>query len=256
MRLVTALLPALIVTLALFCLMQYLISSGRPGLARPDYPGFVRLIRLTPDTDETQTRPATHGLPERPAPSAESPSAPAPLIANIEPPRSIPLSVPLPEQIPLDLGDVPTLEPFDPARIPRDRADNLTRGEATAALSQPNATGDRISDAAAPAATGDLTGGLDDAGGSGDIIPLFRVEPAYPRKAARNGDEGWVKLEFTITEQGTVIDPVVLDARPRRTFNRSAVAAIRQWRFKPRIVEGKPVPVRAMQVIEFKLAGR
>ena len=243
MRLVTAMLPALVVTLVLFCLMQYLIGSGRPGLTRPDYPGFVRLIRLTPDTDEIQPRAATRSLPERNNRSAETPNAPLPALGSLEPPPSTPLSVALPEQIPLDLGDGPTLEPFDPARIVRD------------STADPTGAGNAAVENAAPAASGGPTAGLGDAGSSGDVIALFRVEPVYPRKAARNGDEGWVKLEFTITEQGTVIDPVVLDARPRRTFNRSAITAIRQWRFKPRLVGGKPVPVRATQVIEFNLAG-
>jgi protein TonB len=244
MRLVTAMLPALFVTLVLFCLMQYLIGSSRPGLTRPDYPGFVSLIRLTPDTDQTQPPAATRSLPERDSRSAETPSAPLPALESIEPPPSTPLSVALPEQIPLDLGDGPTLEPFDPARIARD------------STVDPSGAGNAVAENAAPAASGDPTTELGDAGSSGDVIALFRVEPAYPRKAARNGDEGWVKLEFTITEQGTVVDAVVLDARPRRTFNRSAIAAIRQWRFKPRVVGGRPVPVRATQVIEFNLAGR
>ncbi len=244
MRLVTAMFPALLVTLVLFGLMQYLIGSSRPGVARPDYPGFVRLIRLTPDTGETQPRAATRSLPERDNRSAETPSAPLPALADIEPPPSTPLSVALPGQIPLDLGDGPTLEPFDPAPTAHDSSRNPTGG------------GDALRENTAPAVSGDLTAGLGDTGNSGDIIALLRVEPAYPRKAARNGEEGWVKLEFTITEQGTVIDPVVLDARPRRTFNRSAVAAIRQWRFKPRVVGGRAVPVRATQVIEFNLAGR
>ena len=65
-----------------------------------------------------------------------------------------------------------------------------------------------------------------------------------------------MKLAFTITERGTVIDPVVVESRPRRLFNRSAVAAIRKWRFKPKVVDGAPVSTRATQVIEFKLAGR
>ena len=244
MRLVTAMLPALGVTLVLFCLMQYLIGSSRPGLTRPDYPGFVSLIRLTPDTDETQPRAATRSLPERDDQSAETPSPPLLAPGSIEPPPSTPLSVALPEQIPLDLGDGPSLEPFDPEHIARDST-----------LDRPGA-GNAVVENAAPAASGDPTTGLGDTGSSGEVIALFRVEPAYPRKAARNGDEGWVKLEFTITEQGTVIDPIVLDARPRRTFNRSAIAAIRQWRFKPRVVGGRPVPVRATQVIEFNLAGR
>jgi len=94
-------------------------------------------------------------------------------------------------------------------------------------------------------------------GGSGndqaEAIPIFKIEPKYPRKAARSRIEGWVKLEFTITESGTVSDPVVVDSNPRRTFDRSAIQSIRKWRFKPKVVDGRPVQRKASQVIEFRL---
>ena len=92
--------------------------------------------------------------------------------------------------------------------------------------------------------------------GDGEVVPLVRIAPQYPRKAAMAGTEGWVKLEFTITEAGTVVDPVVLEAQPPRTFNRAAIRAILRWKFKPKIEDGKPVQRRATQVIEFKLSER
>ncbi len=90
--------------------------------------------------------------------------------------------------------------------------------------------------------------------GDGDLIPLVKIAPRYPRKAALAGKEGWVKVEFTVTELGTVTDVKVLDSQPRRLFDRAAKKAILKWKFKPRVVDGKPVPRRAVQVIEFKLA--
>ncbi len=90
--------------------------------------------------------------------------------------------------------------------------------------------------------------------GDGDLIPLVKIAPRYPRKAALAGKEGWVKVEFTVTELGTVANVKVVDSKPRRLFDRAAKKAILKWKFKPRIVDGKPVPRRAVQVIEFKLA--
>ena len=52
---------------------------------------------------------------------------------------------------------------------------------------------------------------------------------------------------------GTVADPNIMEAEPPRIFNTSALRAILRWKFKPRIVDGKPVPRRGVQVIEFKL---
>jgi protein TonB len=87
----------------------------------------------------------------------------------------------------------------------------------------------------------------------GDIIPVVVIRPMYPREAAMTGTEGWVKVEFTITEVGTVKDPRVIEANPPRIFNREAIRAILKWKFKPRVVEGVAVERRATQVIDFTL---
>lgn len=89
----------------------------------------------------------------------------------------------------------------------------------------------------------------------GDIIPIVRINPIYPRDAAMNGIEGWVTLEFTITETGTVKSPKVIDANPPRIFNREAMRAILKWKFKPRVVDGVAVERRATQTIDFTLEG-
>ena len=89
----------------------------------------------------------------------------------------------------------------------------------------------------------------------GDIIPIVRINPIYPRDAAMNGIEGWVKLEFTITETGTVKSPKVVDSKPPRIFNREAMRAILKWKFKPRVVDGVAVERRATQTIDFTLEG-
>jgi protein TonB len=89
--------------------------------------------------------------------------------------------------------------------------------------------------------------------GDGDLIPLVKIAPRYPRKAAKEGIEGWVKVEFTVTELGTVRNPKVVGAKPKRVFDSAAKRAILKWKFKPRIVDGKPVPRKASQVLEFIL---
>jgi len=101
-------------------------------------------------------------------------------------------------------------------------------------------------------AVGGLGGGA--ASGDGELIPLVKIAPRYPRRAAIAGKEGWVKLEFTVTELGTVENVKVLDSKPPRVFDRAAKRAILKWKFKPKVVDGKPVPRRAVQVIEFKLS--
>ena len=89
----------------------------------------------------------------------------------------------------------------------------------------------------------------------GDIIPVVIIRPMYPREAAISGTQGWVKVEFTITEAGTVKDPQVIEANPPRVFNREAIRAILKWKFKPRVIEGIAVERRATQIIDFTLDG-
>lgn len=101
--------------------------------------------------------------------------------------------------------------------------------------------------------SGPFLGNPDQLTGDGDVVPIVRITPIYPRKAAIKGIEGWVKLEFTITQDGGVSDVKILGAKPRRMFNRAAVKSILRWKFKPRVVSGKVVARRATQTIEFRL---
>lgn len=87
----------------------------------------------------------------------------------------------------------------------------------------------------------------------GEAIPIVRIQPVYPRDAQMKGQSGWVKVEFTITPDGSVRDPRVLDAEPARVFNREALRAILKWKFKPRVVDGVAVDRLATQTIEFNL---
>ena len=89
--------------------------------------------------------------------------------------------------------------------------------------------------------------------GEEEAVVLFKSTPAYPRKAVKRRQEGWVKIAFTITSEGTVVDPKVVASKPRRVFDRAALKAIRKWRFKPKTRDGSPVSRRAVQVIEFTL---
>jgi protein TonB len=92
-----------------------------------------------------------------------------------------------------------------------------------------------------------------DTSAEGDVVPVMVIRPMYPREAAVDGIEGWVKLEFTITATGSVRDARVIDANPARIFNREAMRAILKWKFKPRVVDGVAVDRRATQVIDFSL---
>ncbi len=85
------------------------------------------------------------------------------------------------------------------------------------------------------------------------VVPLERVPPKYPARAASRRIEGWVKIEFTITTDGDVENAVVVEAEPAEVFDEAALKAINQWKFKEKIVNGVAVEQRAVQTLQFKL---
>lgn len=88
----------------------------------------------------------------------------------------------------------------------------------------------------------------------GDTRPLIRMQPKYPIDAARNGVEGWVKLVFSIDASGQVKDVKVIDSQPKRTFDRAAKQALKKWKYKPQITDGKAVIRQGLQVVlDFKI---
>ena len=89
----------------------------------------------------------------------------------------------------------------------------------------------------------------------GEYIPLFKVTPIYPRRAQERGIMGYSIVAFTISETGTVENVEALegacgDPRDPETefrscsiFNSSAKRAALKLKYKPKIVDGKAVPV-------------
>lgn len=83
---------------------------------------------------------------------------------------------------------------------------------------------------------------------------IVRIDPKYPAEAAKNGIEGWVKLSFSIDTSGAVMDVQVLDANPKRIFDREAVKALKSWKYQPQLKDGKAVAQQGMQVqLDFSL---
>jgi len=75
----------------------------------------------------------------------------------------------------------------------------------------------------------------------GDAIPMFTIPPRFPRKALMDGTSGWVKVQFDINPDGTISNATVVDAKPRRLFDKEALRAIRKWKFRPKVIDGKAV---------------
>lgn len=118
----------------------------------------------------------------------------------------------------------------------------------------PDITADTVN-IAAPKVQADLTGiQVGGIGQDGEYLPIVRVEPIYPTRAATRGIEGYVIVEFTVTTNGSVKDPVIIEADPPNIFNRAAQNAVLKWKFKPRVIDGTPVEVPGVQTqLTFKL---
>ena len=63
-------------------------------------------------------------------------------------------------------------------------------------------------------------------------IKIDGPEPLYPRNASVRGQQGWVDLRLTVAPDGVVEDVMIVDAEPKRVFERAAVRAATKWVFK------------------------
>jgi len=89
----------------------------------------------------------------------------------------------------------------------------------------------------------------------GDLQQVSVRDPVYPPQALRAHVEGWVEMEFLVTESGTVEGITVLDAQPSGVFEDAAMQALSGWVFRPRIVNGQPVPMRSVITMQFNVDG-
>ena len=263
MRIAISSLAALLVTLALFYVMQSMVKGSGQPIEKPVNYGVVDFVRLQREPAESQTE----SLPRLPPRQTVEPPRTLPALSS--PPASVaPPAAPQPEFAAQPLPPLQLSKPFldsstaavretPPVSKPTsDQKPDAPDTEMQTSALAPRPANGQMSGTGEPGAadflTPDQQGWL--GGDALEAIPIFKMQPKYPRKAARSRIEGWVKVEFTITEQGTVTDAKVVDAKPRRTFDRSALQSIRKWRFKPKVVDGKAVKRKASQVIEFRLS--
>ena len=84
--------------------------------------------------------------------------------------------------------------------------------------------------------------------------PVMRVDPVYPMEAAKQGIEGSVVLQFDITESGETDNINIVDSFPEGTFDKSAINALSQWQYKPRIQGGVAQRQTALRVqLDYRL---
>ena len=84
---------------------------------------------------------------------------------------------------------------------------------------------------------------------------LHRVEPIYPGVAVAARIQGVTILETIVDEEGRVTDVRVLRSA-NALLDREAIAAVRQWRYKPVVLNGTPVKFVLTVTLSFRLEER
>ena len=96
---------------------------------------------------------------------------------------------------------------------------------------------------AAPKIGSDVNvGGVNIGVADGEYLPIVKVAPIYPARAAERGLEGYVIVEYTVTKTGTTKDVRVVKSTSS-LFNRAAIESAQKYKYKPRVVNGEPVEV-------------
>jgi periplasmic protein TonB len=163
------------------------------------------------------------------------PSPPA--VVRASRPRSSPHGAPLTP--PSGIAPERVVAPEDPFEVPAPGA--VVPGDA-ALLPPPSPPPPSPPPAVAPIRVG------------GNIRPpqkIVHVAPEYPAIARAARSSGVVILEALIGEDGNVRDVRVLRSLP--LLDAAAIAAVRQWRFTPTLLNGEAVPIVMTVTVSFAL---
>jgi periplasmic protein TonB len=82
---------------------------------------------------------------------------------------------------------------------------------------------------------------------------IYRVQPIYPPLARRARVQGAVELRAIISKSGTIENLAVLRGHPMLVP--AAINAVRQWRYRPYLLNGEPIEVETEITVNFVLSG-
>jgi len=71
--------------------------------------------------------------------------------------------------------------------------------------------------------------------------PVYYKALKYPHLAQRAGIEGYTILEFTVSEDGFVENPKIIERQGAKSFEKTSLEAVKNFRYAPRFENGKPV---------------
>jgi periplasmic protein TonB len=80
---------------------------------------------------------------------------------------------------------------------------------------------------------------------------LKKTQPSYPAMALQMRIEGPVELLATISKTGGITAVKILHGDPQ--LARAALEAVKQWKYKPYLLDGQPVEIQTQITVNFKL---
>jgi protein TonB len=82
---------------------------------------------------------------------------------------------------------------------------------------------------------------------------IRKVQPTYPQLAKQARIQGSVVLQAEISKDGTIQNLQLISGHPM--LAPAAIEAVKQWRYKPYLLNGEPVAVETQVVVNFSLSG-
>ncbi|MGB8010239.1 MAG: TonB family protein [Terriglobales bacterium] len=82
---------------------------------------------------------------------------------------------------------------------------------------------------------------------------IRKVQPNYPQLAKQARIQGQVVLQAEISKDGTIQNLQLISGHPM--LAPAAIEAVKQWRYKPYLLNGEPVAVETQVVVNFSLSG-
>jgi len=119
----------------------------------------------------------------------------------------------------------------------------------TPQLENLNPNAEKIAISAVPVETDiEMSGGFSLGVGEGDYLPIVKVAPIYPQRALSRSIEGYCVVQYTVTRQGTIKNPFVVESQCTSSlFHRASLQASMKFKYKPRIMDGQAVEVPGVQ---------
>ncbi|MCB1690687.1 MAG: TonB family protein [Halioglobus sp.] len=197
MRIIPALLGALLITLAVFLFMHSLIQRGKEEGVPVVVYNDVQILQQEPEEP-----PPEEQEPEAEPEEMEEPSMEPLAVATVSPAAPVPA----------DTLEIPALD--------------LAAGDLNIA-----AAGKRWT-APVGGGGGEVVVGGKDVQGYVEVVPFDTRRPNVPEVAWQNKIDGWVLVAFSVTAQGRTRDVRVLDASPRGVFEEKVIAAVEDWTYR------------------------